>query len=124
MIAVNRVNALIAASLFGLISSSLTALPALADGYELPKATVKFADLNIARAQGAEVLYRRISAAARTVCTPADTRDLAAKTHSDACIARAIADAVTAVGSPMLSDVYSAKTGKSTPVRVASLLNR
>jgi UrcA family protein len=121
MIAVNRVNALIAASLFGLISSSLTALPALADGYELPKATVKFADLNIARAQGAEVLYRRISAAARTVCTPADTRDLAAKTHSDACIARAIADAV---GSPMLSDVYSAKTGKSAPVRVASLLNR
>jgi hypothetical protein len=42
----------------------------------------------------------------------------------DACVKKAVADAVTAIDKPALFAVYSAKMGKTLPVRVASLQNR
>lgn len=124
MTAANRLNSLIVASLFGVLSSGLAALPAAADSFEPLKVTVKFGDLNISNRQGAAVLYGRIRAAAQNVCSPFDGRDLSAKVHLDACVKKAIADAVTAVDEPALFAVYSTKTGKTVPTRVASLQNR
>jgi UrcA family protein len=120
----NRFHSLIAASLFGVLSSSLAALPAAADGFELLKETVKFGDLDISHPQGAAVLYHRIRAAAQNVCSPFDGRSLSAKMHLDACVKKAVADAVTTVDEPALFAVYSAKMGKTVPARVASLQYR
>jgi UrcA family protein len=120
----NRFHSLIAASLFGVLSSSLAALPAAADGFELLKETVKFGDLDISHPQGAAVLYHRIRAAAQNVCSPFDGSGLSAKMHLDACVKKAVADAVTTVDEPALFAVYSAKMGKTVPARVASLQYR
>jgi UrcA family protein len=124
MITVNRFQGLIAVSFLGVLSSGLAALPAVADGTEPPKVTVKFGDLDILHEPGAAVLYRRIRAAALEVCSPFDGSGLPAKAHLNACVNTAVADAVTAVGKPALLDVYNAKTGGIMPARVASLQNR
>jgi UrcA family protein len=61
---------------------------------------VKFGDLDISTADGAQRLYGRIVTAARSVCRDAD-----AKAVRD-CRARAIAAAVNGVGSPLLSAAH------------------
>jgi UrcA family protein len=124
MITVNRFHSLMAGSLLCVSFSSLLTPPALADSFEPPRATVKFGDLDISHPQGAARLYLRIRAAAQHVCAPFDGSGLSAKSHLDACVNKAVADAVAKVGSPELSDVYSARTGRGVATRVASLQNR
>jgi len=124
MTTANRLHSLIAASLFSVLFSSFAALPAAADSLEPLKETVKFGDLDISHPQGAAVLYHRIRAAAQNVCSPFDGSGVSAKMHLDACVKKAVADAVTTVDEPALFAVYSAKIGKTPPARVASLQNR
>ena len=120
----NRFHSLIATSLLCVLSSGLAALPAAADSFEPLKVTVKFGDLDVSHPQGAAVLYRRIRAAAQSVCSPYDGSGLSAKMLRDACVNRAVADAVATVDKPALFAVYSEKMGKTMPARVASLRNR
>jgi UrcA family protein len=120
----NHFHSLIATSLFCVLSSGLAALPAAADSFEPLKETVKFGDLDVSHPQGAAVLYARIRAAAKNVCSPYDGSGFPAKMRLDACVNKAIADAVATVDKPALSAVYSAKMGKTMPARVASLRNR
>jgi UrcA family protein len=75
--------------------------------------TVNFADLDISTADGAQALYERIETAARSVCRDADF-----KVVRD-CRARAIADAVKGVGSPLLSAAH-----RSTIERVEEVVRR
>ena len=121
----SRIQSLILIALFSILYSSLAALPAVADNsFEPLNVTVKYSDLAISRPQGAAVLYSRIRSAAEKVCSPFDDRNLGRKMRLDACIHKAVADAVTAVNEPALLAVYSAKMGKTQPKRVASLQNR
>jgi UrcA family protein len=116
----NRFRGLIAAALIGVFFSSLVALPASADGIEPPHVTVKYGDLDISRSQGANALYGRLHMAAEIVCTTIVGSDLSARMHLDACVNKAVADAVTEVNQPALLAIYNAKTAKAQPIRVAS----
>jgi UrcA family protein len=121
----SRIQSLILIALFSILYSSLAALPAVADNsFEPLNVTVKYSDLAISRPQGAAVLYSRIRSAAEKVCSLYDDRDLGRKMHLDACIHKAVADAVTAVNEPALRAVYSAKMGKTQHKWVASMQNR
>src|SRR5688500_2869034 len=62
--------------------------------------TVKFGDLDISKAAGAEALYGRIVSAARYVCRAEPYNFVRA------CRARAVDDAVQGVGSPLLSSIH------------------
>ena len=99
-----------AALLLGWSSATLAA-PARVG--ELATKTVKFADLDIATADGAQALYGRIAAAARAVCRGEEM----AAVHE--CKTRAIANAVQGVGSPLLSAVH-----RSTIESVEGLVRR
>ena len=69
-----------------------------------PSVLVKYGDLNIGAPAGAQVLLRRIEAAANTVCGGApDIRELDQLATFEACRRSAAARAVTAIDSPMLS---------------------
>jgi UrcA family protein len=120
----NRLHCLIAASLFGVLTSSLAALPAPADEAEPLKVTVKFDDLDLSNPKAAAVLYGRIRAAAMNVCSPFDGTGLSAKVHLDTCVKKAIAEAVTTVNKPALFAVYNVKAGKASPIRLAWLQAR
>ncbi|HEX7236953.1 MAG TPA: UrcA family protein [Gammaproteobacteria bacterium] len=67
---------------------------------EVATRVVRFKDLDLSTAEGAEMLYERIALAARIVC-----RD-AAYTEIRECRARAVDDAVRKVARPLLSSVH------------------
>src|SRR5260221_491470 len=103
------------------MAASLAALPgaAAAAVNDNPfSARVTFGDLDISHPRGAAVLYSRIRSAAVKVCTPFGATGIATKSLVDACIHKAIADAVTTVDQPALSRISSAKNG----LPLASLL--
>jgi UrcA family protein len=119
---VNRPLRIVAACLFGVLSSSLAAAHAAAiDSAEFLQASVKFGDLDLSHPQGALVLYGRIHAAAKNVCSPLDGRDISDKMRLEACIKKAITAAVKSIDNPVLFAVYSAKAGNGSATRVASL---
>ena len=69
-----------------------------------PAVTVKYSDLNIGSRADARVLLGRLQAAAGTACGGApDIRQLGRLASFDACRRSAVARAVAAVDSPMLT---------------------
>ena len=115
---VNRPR-LITTAIFGALALSCGAASIAADRTDLPQIVVKFGDLNLSNPQGAAVLYGRIRAASRVVCGRFDDRELAAKMRLDACVRKAISDAVTKVGQPELFAIYNAKNHEHLPITVA-----
>ena len=79
---------------------SATTLAAPSHVGEVATKVVRFKDLDLSTAEGAQTLYERITMAARIVC-----RD-AGHTHVRDCRTRAVDDAVRAVGHPLLSSVH------------------
>jgi UrcA family protein len=81
---------------------------------------VRFPDLDLSKADGVTVLYRRLRQAAANVCRPLQSRDLAMATKYGQCVDHAIAGAVTSVGSPMLSQYHASQT-KGDKIAVAQV---
>lgn len=82
---------------------------------------VHYADLNLARAEGATALYARLRAAARQVCAPLDSRELERAQHFKSCVTQALSKAVATVDQPLLSAYYRTERGEHdvTPRQVA-----
>jgi len=117
-----RLPRLVTATIFGALAFSCGALSIAADRSDVPRAVVKFADLNLSNRQGAATLYNRIVAAAYEVCKSFDTdsRDLSSYSQLEACVHKAIADAVTKVGQPELFAVYNARHRQPLPTTLAA----
>jgi UrcA family protein len=114
---------IVALSLFVALASTSSLVCSAADG-DVLQTMVKYNDLNVSTSQGAGSLYTRIRGAAEQVCRPFNRDDLASKTLFHKCLNHAIADAVSKVGQPALFAVYSAKTGTSKPIVLASSQTR
>ena len=67
--------------------------------------TVSYADLDLGREAGARALLKRISGAAKQVCSP-EPRDLADTKPYQACTQQAADRAVATVDSPKVSALY------------------
>jgi|SRR6185503_19519512 UrcA family protein len=93
-------RSVLAFSTLALLGWSATTLAAPSRVGEVATKVVRFKDLDLATAEGAQTLYERIEMAARIVC-----RD-AGHTHVRDCRTRAVDDAVRAVGHPLLSSVH------------------
>lgn|GEM_PF-2916725 len=92
------VLALTTLALLGWSATTLAAPPSRVG--EVATKVVRFNDLDLSTAEGAQTLYERISFAARVVC-----RDVGS-TEMRECRAKAVDDAVRAVGRPLLSSVH------------------
>jgi UrcA family protein len=103
-----------AAALFGFATLSL------ARSDDLLKETVNYADLDVSQPAGAVVLYRRIRAAAKQVCSPLESRGIEAAIQLNACIEGAVLDAVNAVNRPALTAVLNAMRPTSPSARLVS----
>lgn len=80
---------------------------------------VRYSDLDISTAKGAKTLYLRIRYTAETLCQSAATWG---KKEADACITKAVNDAVAGVNAPLLTE-YSqlrSKGEKTGPVQLAN----
>lgn len=113
---------LLTVTLFAAFASG-AAICSAAEG-NAPQSTVKYGDLNLSSAQGANALYSRIRIAAQEVCHPLDRRDMASKQLFANCVHKAIANAVSKVDQASLVAVYNAKAGISKPIVLASSQSR
>lgn len=94
--------------------------PAVAGrGAETRSVTVAFGDLDMRRAAGANTLYSRLRAAARTVCSPMASRDLMERRDWSHCYSEALDHAVSATGSDELSTLHLTRTGRNVAADVA-----
>ena len=93
-------RSVLALSTLALLGWSTTTLGAPSRVGEVATRVVRFKDLDLSTAEGAQTLYERISTAAHIVCRDAGFGDVRE------CRARAIDDAVRAVGRPLLSSVH------------------
>jgi UrcA family protein len=75
---------------------------------------VKFSGQQVNSSADAEALYKKLRAAARSVCD-ADAgghRTLEVRSRVDRCVKAVLADAVSKIDQPLLTSVHEAKTGK------------
>jgi UrcA family protein len=103
-------HGLIANAMFGFLGLGLCVVAAADPGAE--SRTVKFADLDMSNPSSAQVLYRRIRAAAQVVCS---YHFFLTDTDKAQCVRDATADAVTKINQPALSVVYNANNKTSAP---------
>jgi UrcA family protein len=89
--------------------------------YGVTQYTVRFADLDLSKLDGAAVLYRRLNQAAAIVCSPMENKGLSMARQHRECVDDAIAGAVASVGRPMLSQYFEshAKGEKSAVTQLA-----
>jgi UrcA family protein len=73
---------------------------------------VRYFDLDLSSAQGAQALYMRIVAAAKQLCSEEGVRDLRRGAAADACAEQALARAVAGVHNPRLAALYSNRVNK------------
>ena len=71
---------------------------------------VRFADLDLSKMAGATALYVRLQHAARVVCDPLESRELAFATKYRACMDQAVTNAVASVNRPLLSEYHQLRT--------------
>jgi UrcA family protein len=102
----------LAACLLGAAAGTALATGAPDDSAGGRTLRVAYGDLNLATEQGSRALYARIESAARQVCAPDDQRNLEAVAAARACRARAIAQAVSDVHSPVLAAAYAAQRAR------------
>jgi UrcA family protein len=100
----------------------MTLTPAFASGqWDPPSTKVSYADLDITRRDGAEILYQRLRDAAGEVCGPApDIRSIQRLNIWRGCSATAIKAAVTTIDQLSLTQVYLQRTGRERPVLLSS----
>ena len=112
----------IATALLSATAAGMT--PVCAAETDVPQLIVDYGDLAVSTPRGAAALYHRIRAAAVTVCRRLDERALASKLRNDACVHKAIADAITKVDQPALSAVYNEKDRHPTSAVLANARSR
>ena len=101
-----------------LLGFAATAAPVAAVSSDTISQTVFVGDLNLASKAGARIALSRIDAAANTICGDRpDERRLDRSTLYHACIRTAVDQAVSSLGSPMVTALH-------TPQGVAVLANR
>lgn len=85
---------------------------------------VRFADLDLSKMAGATALYDRLQRAARVVCDPLESRDLAFATRYRACMDQAVSSAVASINRPLLSEYHQLRTKgeKIGPVQLAKAM--
>ena len=74
---------------------------------EVAAHAVRYEDLNLNTDAGVQALYKRIQGAAKEVCGGVDGRDLQVARAHQACVARAVADAVATVNNQMLTNTVA-----------------
>ena len=109
-------RSLIAAANFSFLASGFSAVSAAADSTDAPQILVKYGDLNVSNPQGAAALYGRIRRAAESVCPHYEHSQLAFQARMDACVHKAVTDAVMTVNQPALFAEYNAKNRSPLPI--------
>jgi UrcA family protein len=108
----NLAKLMLAATFFVLSCTAISAQalagqPAVAEVRELVTYPVGYSDLDVSKLKGAKILYLRIRHAAETLCESAATWG---KKEGEACVRKAVDDAVARVDVPLLTQYYQLRS--------------
>ncbi len=81
--------------------------------------TVVYGDLDLRRDEGVTALYTRLNRASKAVCAPLRGRSAGEKAEHRACVNQALANAVSDVNQPLLTQYYRSRGEKSAAAVVA-----
>jgi UrcA family protein len=76
---------------------------------------VKFSEVQLNSEADAEILYKKLRSAARTVCddNAGGHRTLEVRTRAEKCVNQVLADAVRRIDKPMLTALHETRTAKT-----------
>ena len=96
-----------------LVAAAITQTAAAAPTDGVPAIVVQYDALSLINESGVRALYRRLEAAARSVCPTESSRDLTSVTVATQCREAAVDRAVRQIGNPRLAEmrVVGAKRG-------------
>ena len=108
----NLAKLMLAATFFALSGTAISAKAqadqsAVAEVREMVTYPVGYSDLDVSKLKGARILYLRIRHAAETLCESAATWG---KKEGEACVRKAVDDAVTRVNVPLLTQYYELRS--------------
>jgi len=116
----NVAKFIVAAGFLAIGGTALAGEPAAASTTNWSVAyPVRYSDLDVSTAKGAKTLYLRIRYAAETLCESAATWG---KKEGEACVNKAVNDAVARVNAPVLTQ-YSQLRSKGDKAGLAQLAN-
>ena len=116
----NVAKFIVAAGFLAIGGTALASEPAAASTTNWSVAyPVRYSDLDVSTAKGAKTLYLRIRYAAETLCESAATWG---KKEGEACVNKAVNDAVARVNAPVLTQ-YSQLRSKGDKAGLAQLAN-
>jgi len=90
-----------------LAAMSAAVLVGVVHAAEVPARAVSYQDLNLNTEAGAKVRYERIHGAAEQVCGNVEIRDLPRVRAHDACVEKAVSDAVASVNNQRLTQTVA-----------------
>jgi UrcA family protein len=108
----NLAKLMLAATFFALSCTAISGKaqadqPAVAEVREMVTYPVGYSDLDVSKLKGARILYLRIRHAAETLCESAATWG---KKEGEACVRKAVDDAVARVDVPLLTQYYQLRS--------------
>jgi UrcA family protein len=86
---------------------------AMAGTPEVPSVTIRYTDLDLSKPAGAETLYRRIQAAARTVCGVYKAKDLQQIAFARDCYTATVASAVMTINRPLVTALHRSRGART-----------
>lgn len=95
------------------ITGTGTSFASTSDDDAIPRVVVRYAEAELATAEGVRHVQQRILSAVGQVCPAADTLDVERWAQVEACRAQAIARAVAQVKSPRLASVLAVSAHRS-----------
>ena len=113
----NLVQHVSALGLLAVCAATFGVGTASATDFGVPKASIRYDDLNLSTAKGATTLYQRIEKASYVACRnyDRDEHDNADPLSLRACRRKVIAAAVTKIGRPALYAEYNARNAVPLP---------
>jgi len=94
----------------GFVGAMMLAAAQVPAATATPDITVRYADLDLTTATGAEQLYERIHRAALEVCPSVSFMEVQRHAAAERCLNEVVAHAVNSIASPRLAAVYAAHT--------------
>ncbi len=115
----NKVKGLLAAAALVLTAQAAHSADAVSVGFTQLSETVKYGDLDLNRDEGVGALYQRLNRAARSVCAPLRAREMHRAKQYRGCLSEALANAVSDVNQPLLTELHRSNGSQSARAIVA-----
>ena len=109
----NSIASMLATGLFTFICATCGSAALAAEPAQPLTKIVQYGDLNLDSEQGAAMLYARLQGAARAVCSPLESIEIAHRVVWEDCFNNAVAAAVGQVGKTTLSAVHVQAVNRS-----------